>query len=160
MLTTIEAVNMKEKTLRYPGHIEKIAVLRETGFFSKDEIEIGGARMSPLEFTAKVLFPKWELKHGERDVTVMQITVRGRKGPNATTCQFDLVDRYDPEKRVISMARTTGYTATVAARMLHRGLYDAKGISPPEFIGKHPACVEFMLRELGRRGVNYGATIS
>jgi saccharopine dehydrogenase-like NADP-dependent oxidoreductase len=160
MLTTIEAVNMKEKTLRYPGHIEKIAVLRETGFFSKDEIEIGGARISPLEFTAKVLFPKWELKHGERDVTVMQITVRGRKGPNATTCQFDLVDRYDPEKRVISMARTTGYTATVAARMLHRGLYDAKGISPPEFIGKHPACVEFMLRELGRRGVNYGAKTS
>lgn len=160
MLTTIEAVNMKEKTLRYPGHIEKIAVLRETGFFSKDEIEIGGARISPLEFTAKVLFPKWKLEQGERDVTVMQITVKGRKGPKTTTYRFDLLDRYDPAKGVISMARTTGYTATVAARMLQRGLYDAKGISPPEFIGKHPTCVEFMLRELAQRGIHYSTTIS
>jgi saccharopine dehydrogenase-like NADP-dependent oxidoreductase len=155
MLTTIDAVNMKEKTLRYPGHVERIAVLRETGFFSKDEIEIGGARISPLEFTAKVLFPKWKLGEGERDVTVLQITVKGRKGPDTSIWQCDLIDRYDPEKRVNSMARTTGYTATVAARMLLRGLYDAKGISPPEFIGKHPACVEFMLRELARRGIHY-----
>ena len=29
---------MKEKTLRYPGHIEKMRVLRESGFFSQDEI--------------------------------------------------------------------------------------------------------------------------
>jgi saccharopine dehydrogenase-like NADP-dependent oxidoreductase len=58
------------------------------------------------------------------------------------------------------MARTTGYTATVAARMLHRGLYDAKGISPPEFIGKHPRCVAFMLSELARRGIHYLSTVS
>ena len=36
---TISCPNMKEKTLRYPGHIEKMAVLRETGFFCEDEIE-------------------------------------------------------------------------------------------------------------------------
>jgi lysine 6-dehydrogenase len=160
MLTTIKAENMKEKTLRYPGHIEKIAVLRDTGFFSKEEIDIGGTRLSPLAFTARVLFPKWELKPGERDITVMQIIVRGRKGPKTTTYQFDLLDRYDSQKRVNSMARTTGYTATVAARMLQRGLYGAKGVSPPEFIGKHPACVEFMLRELGGRGIEYSSKIS
>jgi hypothetical protein len=34
------------------------------------------------------------------------------------------------------MARTTGYTATVAARMLHAGLYDTRGVSAPEFIGR------------------------
>lgn len=146
---------MKEKTLRYPGHIEKIAVLRETGFFSKDTIEINGARISPLEFTARVLFPKWKLGDGEGDLTVMQIAVKGTKGGQAVTHQFDLLDRYDPAKRVISMARTTGYTATVAARLLHRGLYDAKGISAPEFIGRDPACVEFMLTELAKRGIHY-----
>lgn len=160
MLTTLKAANMKEKTLRYPGHIEKIAVLRETGFFSKEPIEINGARISPLEFTARVLFPKWQLGEGERDLTVMQITVTGRKAGKAMVHRFDLIDRYDPAKGVISMARTTGYTATVAARMLRRGLYDAKGISPPEFIGKHPRCVEFMLSELARRGIHYVSTVS
>lgn len=160
MLTTLKADNMKEKTLRYPGHIEKIAVLRETGFFSKDKIEIGGALISPLEFTARILFPKWQLREGEGDLTVMQITIKGQKAGTPTTHRFDLLDRYDPEKQVISMARTTGYTATVAARLLHRGLYDAKGISPPEFIGRHPQCVEFMLRELARRGINYVSRIN
>ena len=59
---TIDAPNMKEKTLRYPGHIEKMAVLRESGFFNKEEIDIKGIKISPLEFTSKLLFPKWQLK--------------------------------------------------------------------------------------------------
>jgi saccharopine dehydrogenase-like NADP-dependent oxidoreductase len=160
MLTTIKADSMKEKTLRYPGHIEKIAVLRETGFFSKEEIEIGGARITPLEFTARILFPKWTLDEGEGDLTVMKITVRGRKGRKELTHQFDLLDRYDPEKRVISMARTTGYTATVAARMILAGLYDTRGVSAPEFIGKSPRCVEFMLDGLARRSIDYGSRVS
>jgi saccharopine dehydrogenase-like NADP-dependent oxidoreductase len=155
MLTTIEADCMKEKTLRYPGHIEKIAVLRETGFFSKEAVEIGGARITPLEFTARVLFPKWKLREGEGDLTVMKVTVKGRKGGKETTYEFDLLDRYDPEKRVISMARTTGYTATVAARMLHAGLYDTRGVSAPEFIGRDARCVEFLLDGLARRGIHY-----
>ncbi|MCJ7435604.1 MAG: saccharopine dehydrogenase NADP-binding domain-containing protein, partial [Anaerolineales bacterium] len=67
MLTTIPAINLKEKTMRYPGHIEKMAVLRETGFLSEDEIEINGTRISPLVLTAKILFPKWKLAEGEAD---------------------------------------------------------------------------------------------
>lgn len=160
MLTTIKADCMKEKTLRYPGHIEKIAVLRETGFFSKEEIEIGGARVTPLEFTARILFPKWKLGEGEGDLTVMKVTVKGRKGARETTHTFDLLDRYDPTTRVISMARTTGYTATAAARMLHAGLYDTRGVSAPEFIGKDPRCVEFLLNELAQRGIHYGSHVS
>ncbi len=39
---TIDAPNMKEKTLRYQGHIEKMAVLRATGLFSEEPIEING----------------------------------------------------------------------------------------------------------------------
>jgi len=155
MLTTIKADSMKEKTLRYPGHIEKIAVLRETGFFSKEPIEISGARITPLEFTARILFPKWKLDEGEGDLTVMQVTVKGRKDGAKTTHHFDLLDRYDPVKRVISMARTTGYTATVAARMVHAGLYDTRGVSAPEFIGGNPRCVEFLLDGLARRGIHY-----
>jgi saccharopine dehydrogenase-like NADP-dependent oxidoreductase len=151
---------MKEKTLRYPGHIEKIAVLRETGFFSKEPVEIGGARITPLEFTARLLFPKWKLGEGEGDLTVMQVTVKGRKGGKPVTHRFDLLDRYDPVKRVISMARTTGYTATSTVRMLRAGLYTAKGVSAPEFIGRDPRCVEFLLAELAQRDIHYVSHVS
>ncbi|HEX6790446.1 MAG TPA: saccharopine dehydrogenase C-terminal domain-containing protein [Candidatus Krumholzibacteria bacterium] len=160
MLTTIKADHMREKTLRYPGHIEKIAVLRETGFFSKEPIEINGTRITPLEFTAKILFPKWTLGENEGDLTVMKVTVRGTRAGETVTHQFDLLDYYDREKNVISMARTTGYTATSAARMIRAGLYDVPGVSAPEFIGREPRCVEFLLKELEARGIRYAATIA
>ena len=64
---TMDINDMKEKTLRYPGHIEKIAVLRESGFFSTEEIEIGGTKIRPLDFTARLLFPLWELAEEFRE---------------------------------------------------------------------------------------------
>ena len=156
---TLDVPNMKEKTLRYPGHIEKMAVLRETGFFDGQEIEIKGVRIKPVDFTAKLLFPKWKLHEGEVDITVMKIIVDGKKKGKAVTYTYDLFDRYDEATGVHSMARTTGYTATVAARMVARGLYARKGISVPEYIGQVPACVRFMLAGLKERGIVYRETI-
>jgi len=156
---TLDVPNMKEKTLRYPGHIEKMAVLRETGFFDGQEIEIKGVRIRPVDFTAKLLFPKWKLHEGEVDITVMKIIVEGKKKGKAMTYTYDLFDRYDEATGVHSMARTTGYTATVAARMIARGLYTRKGISVPEFIGQVPECVRFMLAGLKERGIVYRETV-
>jgi len=156
---TIDAPNLKEKTLRYPGHIQKMAVLRETGFFDKEEIEINGTKISPLDFTAKLLFPKWELKPGEVDITVLKIEITGKKAGKDVTYTYDLLDKYDPGTQTISMARTTGYTATMAVRLLKKGLYSKIGITPPEFIGKDPKCKDFMLQGLKERGINYIETI-
>ena len=156
---TVTCSNMKEKTLRYPGHIEKMRVLRETGFFSQEEIEVNGIRIKPMDLTAKLLFPKWKLKEGEVDITVMQVMVSGKKEGKKVTYTWDLFDKYDPATRIHSMARTTGYSATVALRMIADGLYTRKGISVPEFIGKQPECVEYMLSGLRQRGVIYHETI-
>lgn len=156
---TIDAPNMKEKTLRYPGHIEKMAVLRETGFFNKEEIDIKGIKISPLEFTSKLLFPKWQLKEGESDITVMKVIVEGTRDGEKLKYTYDLFDRLDKETNTHSMARTTGYTATMAIRMLAKGLYEEKGISPPEFIGRKPECVRFILKGLEDRGICYKQSI-
>ncbi len=156
---TIDAPNMKEKTLRYPGHIDKMAVLRETGFFDKNEIEIKGTKISPLEFTSKLLFPKWQLKKGEVDVTVMRVIIEGIKDGENLKYIYDLYDRLDEKTNTHSMARTTGYTATMAIRMLAKGMYKEKGISPPEFIGKKSECVDFILNGLKERGIVYQENI-
>jgi lysine 6-dehydrogenase len=76
---TLTAPNMKEKTLRYPGHIEKMRVLRESGFFSQDEVDVNGVKIKPIDFTSKLLFPMWELKEGDEEFTVMKIIVEGEK---------------------------------------------------------------------------------
>jgi len=156
---TIDAPNMKEKTLRYPGHIEKMRLLRECGFFSPEAIDVGGQRVSPLDVTAALLFPMWKLAEGEGDLTVMQINVEGRQGGQLQRHVFDLLDHYDPDTDVTSMARTTGYTATTTIRLMAAGLYKHTGISPPEYLGKDPACIEFLLKGLSERGVRYNQRV-
>jgi len=156
---TMSAPDMKEKTLRYPGHIEKMAMLRETGFFSSEEIEVGGVRVKPLDVTSRLLFPKWKLQDGESDLTVMKIIVEGRRDGDTLRYTYDLLDRRDPATGIHSMARTTGYTASCAVRLLAEGLFAEKGIVPPEIIGRRPECVKFMLDGLRDRGVVYRETV-
>jgi len=157
---TIDAPFMIEKTLRYQGHIDKMKVLRETGFFDKEPIEINGIKISPLDFTTRLLFPKWKLEEGEEDITVMRVIIEGKRDNEKITYTYDLFDAYDPDTKVHSMARTTGYTATMALRMVAEGLYDRKGVSAPEFIGKYPECVKFLLNGLADRGVVYKEQIT
>lgn len=79
LLYTIKIPSMKEKTLRYPGYTEKMRMLRETGFFGDTPIEVGGVKIKPIDLTSKLLFPKWELKEGEEELTVMRVMVQGKK---------------------------------------------------------------------------------
>ncbi|HNZ44124.1 MAG TPA: saccharopine dehydrogenase C-terminal domain-containing protein [Bacteroidales bacterium] len=157
--STIKAANIKEKTLRYPGHIGLMKVLRQTGFFSQEPIDVKGTKIKPMDVTAKLLFPMWELKKGEKDLTIMKVIVEGKKDGKKLRYTYDLLDFYDEETQTHSMARTTGYTATVALRMIASGLYRQEGLSVPEYIGNYPECVDFMLNSLAQRGVNYVETI-
>jgi saccharopine dehydrogenase-like NADP-dependent oxidoreductase len=155
LATTIKGDYLIEKTLRYKGHIEKMAVLRDTGFFDKEPISIHGTMISPLEFTSRLLFPKWKLQEGEEDLTIMRVITEGLKDGIRQRYTWNLHDRYNQETGIHSMARTTGYTATMALRMLANGLYSRKGVSAPEYLGKDPKIVGFLLEGLRRRGVVY-----
>ena len=159
LATTVKGDYLIEKTLRYKGHIEKMAVLRDTGFFDKEPILINGTMISPLEFTARLLFPKWKLQPGEEDLTIMRVITEGLKDGVRKRYTWDLFDKLDKETGVHSMARTTGYTATVVARLLSEGLYSHKGVSAPEYLGKDAGIVEFLLQGLRERGIVYTETL-
>jgi len=155
LVVTVKCPNMKEKTLRYPGHIEKMRLLSETGFFSKDEVTVNGVKIKPIDVTSKLLFPKWKLNEGEVDITVMQVVVEGKKDGKDIRFTWDLFDKYDPATRIHSMARTTGYTATVALRMIADGVFTQTGLNVPEYLGKYKECVDYLLKGLKERGVIY-----
>ena len=156
---TIEAPNMIEKTLRYPGHAEKMELLREMGLFATEPIDIQGRSVRPIDLTTALLFPMWQMREGDEDITVMRITVEGTQGGASLRYSYDLFDRFDRASRTLSMARTTGYTATVTARLLAEGLYAAPGISPPEFLGRSAECVDYILAGLQKRGIVYHESI-
>jgi saccharopine dehydrogenase-like NADP-dependent oxidoreductase len=148
--------NMKEKTLRYPGHIEYINVLKKSGFFNEEHIVVNGISISPLEFSSKILFNEWKLGDTEEEITVMRITVKGtNKIGESKTIVYNLHDEFCTKTNTSSMARTTGYTATAAANLLLEGLFSEKGVFPPELVGKHEKCFNYFLNYLKDRNVIY-----
>lgn len=153
LLRTLDLPDMKEKTLRYPGHREKMAILREAGFFESGPVEISGHKIRPIDLTARVLFSRLMLKPGEEDVTVLRVIISGEKKGTCQTIIFDLFDRFDPKSGIHSMARTTGYTATMVARAMAKGLIRKTGIIPPELLGFQPECMRFVLDGLENRGI-------
>jgi lysine 6-dehydrogenase len=159
LAVTLNAHNMKEKTLRFPGHIDKILLLRESGFFSKDEILVNGMKIKPIDFTSKLLFPMWELKEGDEEFTVMKVIIEGEKDKKKLRYTYNLLDRHDDKTNTRSMARTTGYTATTVLNLISQGLFNRKGICPPEFIGQKPGCAEFVLNKLKEKGILYKLTV-
>jgi len=159
LVKTMDIPFMKEKTLRYPGHAELMRVFRESGFFSSEPVEIEGKKVSPLAITSKLFFDQWTLKEGEEDFTVMQVIVEGQRGTSRLRYVFDLYDEYDRETGATSMARTTGYTCTIAARQVLNGLFTQKGICPPEFIGRTKGCYEDMMSECEKRNIHLTETV-
>jgi len=148
--------NMKEKTLRYPNHVEYIKVLKASGFFNEEKINVNGVEVSPLEFSSKILFNEWKLDENEEEITVMRITLKGTDSNNKQkTIVYNLHDEYCTKTKVSSMSRTTGYTATAAANLFLEGLFQEKGVFPPELVGKHKVYFNYILNYLKERNIHY-----
>ncbi len=146
--------NMKEKTLRYPGHIALMQGLIKAGFLNTTPVNFKGQQISPMEFTSSLLFDQWKLGETEAEFTLMQIKISDAE---KTIC-YDLYDEYDVATQTSSMSRTTGYTCTAALNMLIEKLFTEKGVFPPELIGKDEPCFNFILNYLSERNIHYRKT--
>lgn len=150
---TLKVPNMRERTLRYPGHCELMRVLRETGLFDKNEIEVNGAKVRPLDVTSALLFPKWTYEKGEEELTIMRVVVEGRDGGKRVRHTYDLYDETDTETGTSSMSRTTAFPATIVARMIASCELSEPGVHPPERIARHKGLFDHVVSELAGRGV-------
>ncbi len=160
LVHTLKADFMAEKTLRYPGHVDLIKALKMSGFFSTNTIKGRSESFVPLELTKAVLFDQWKLQPGEADLTVMRIIAEGQKYDGTQwRIRYDLFDTADQNTGIHSMARTTGYAATSALRMIKAGLLTQSGIYMPEIIGQNNETVGFMLNEQQKRGIHYEKTV-
>lgn len=154
LIKTMPVRNMREKTLRYPGHRQLIETLRDCGFFSAEKMKINGASLRPLDFTARILLPQWKLQPNEKEFTAMRVIITGIEKKKKTTYTYDLLDFTDTENQITSMARTTGFTCAATARLVLSGNYRHAGISPPEYLGKNENTFRFVLHYLSERNVH------
>jgi lysine 6-dehydrogenase len=150
--------DMKEKTLRYPGHIDIIKALIKGGFFDTAPISYKGTEIVPLDYSSAVLMNQWKSRPGEEEFTIMRIKVSGTQSDKPYTIIYDLYDVYDKATQASSMSRTTGYTCTASLQLLMKGLFTEKGVFPPELVGGHKGCFQFIMDYLRKRGVIYKIT--
>ena len=159
LLHTLPVRDMREKTLRYPGHIELMRVLRATGFFDKTPIVVDGATVRPLDVTAALLFPRWGFGPGEADLTVLRVSAVGRQGGSRVCMSWDLLDRYDPGTDTRSMSRSTAFPAALVARMIASGRLNRPGVYPPEVLAREPGFLDEVLAGLAARGVKLSSQV-
>lgn len=145
--------NLKEKTLRYPGHIDMISALQKAGFFDTTERNIRGNMIRPIDMTASVLFDQWKLNEEDDEFTIMKMIVIGMEVSESRTLEYLLYDERDRSSGISSMSRTTGYTCTAAVNMLADAVFTDKGVYPPEIIGRRQGCFDYVLHYLSKRNI-------
>jgi lysine 6-dehydrogenase len=123
--------HLYEKTVRYAGHWDKMATLAELGFLDEEEIEFNGQKMSPRQFTTAILEPQLKGKSNE-DITVLRVTVTGKKSGKSTTYEWEMVDLYDHDRGITSMAKTTAFPAVNVAHLIANGTITERGVLPVE----------------------------
>lgn len=135
LITTMEGriPNMREKTLRFPGHIAYIRNLQETA----------------QPWTPE----KWTPADDEDEFTIMRINFRGRENGQPKKIAYTMFVTFDPETRMSSMSRSTGYSCTGVARCVLEGVYTRTGISPPSYIGAAPGCADRIFAHLKARNI-------
>ena len=153
LLKTMSVSNMSEKTLRYPGHRDKIQLLKDTGFFNENAYVFGGHKITPLDITVNLLIDKWKLEDGEDEFTVMKIIIEGTQNGKEIIKEYNLYDKYDRETNTSSMARTTGYVCTAVANLMAEGKIIQKGVIPPEHIAADKENFDFILGYLKERKI-------
>ena len=154
LLRTVPARAMTEKTLRYPGHAEKMELLRETGFFGTEPLELrGGARATPREVSEHLLSRAWLRPESAEEFTYLKVVVTGRKLGRTLRTTFELLDK--THGGLTSMARTTAFPCAVIARMLARGEYRDPGIRPLEMLASNREAAARLEMGLSARGIRW-----
>jgi saccharopine dehydrogenase-like NADP-dependent oxidoreductase len=150
---TLNVPFMKEKTLRYPGHASMMRIFRETGLFDERVRDIRGTAVRPLDVTSALLFPLWEYRAGERDLTIMRVSAIGWRAGRRIRIIWELFNEHDAQSGCSSMSRTTAFPATVVARMLLRREVHVPGVLPPEMLARTEGMTATILSELAKKHV-------
>ena len=132
-----------------------IQALKSAGFLDYKPLKVKGKEFIPFDITSEILFKAWKLNPEDREFTIMRIVVQGEENGVKKEITYDLYDEFDPVKKLSSMARTTGFTATAAADMILNNVFNEKGMFPPELVGKNPECYKYIMAYLKERNINY-----
>jgi len=153
LLYTMDGVgDMWEKTLRYPGHAEKIKLLEAIGLFKEEKIKVEDVEVSPRKLAAKLL--EQTLRKPEvKDFVALKVEVFGVKNGEETGYTYHILDNCDAKRGITAMARTTAYPMSIVAQLILSGTIKKKGVVPPEMLGMEDNVFRIFWDCLRKRGI-------
>lgn len=144
LLDTIPADDLEETTLRWPGHLEKMKVLKELGFFKEKN----------RQHTLNMVAPYMDFESD--DFCIMTVECKGVKDGEYGSVEFYFYDVAD--EKFSSMSRSTGFATASFARLFMDKDIDT-GIIPPEFIGTNRDFFDYIIERMKRYGVEINRTL-
>jgi lysine 6-dehydrogenase len=112
--------NYEYKTIRFPGHCERIKIFKDFGFWNDQEVEVDGKGVIPRHLFYKV-FGEALSKFEDKDMCAVRAVGVGKKGGENRRIQLDIFDRECEITGFTSMERLTGFSQAVYAKAITDG---------------------------------------
>lgn len=141
-------IKYEYKTVRYPGHYEKIKTFLDLGFLDLNPVEVRGEKIRPRDLFHALVAPKITFPD-EKDLVVLRAHCEGIKNEKRETLVLECVDYFDEETGFSAMERTTAFPAALVLQTIVKE-NKARGVSPLE----KTIDASSYLKELERRGFN------
>lgn len=142
------------KTIRYPGHYEKMKLFKDMGFIGENVIEIAGHPVVPRQFFHVLMERVWDHPE-EPDLLVLRVDVEGVKDNRRVRYRSLVLDASDRETGFTATERTTAFAASIVTALM------AQGRTPPGAVPLETSVDPGdFVRELGKRDISLETSLT
>ena len=139
--------SIRNKVLRYPGHVVQFRAFQAAGFFSEEPIEVDGQPVVPRRVFHALIEPQIRAPEGFEDIVIAHVIATGRRSGRPARAVVDLRATRDDELGFTGMERTTGWHAAIVCHLLAAGAIPPGAYPVEEAVA--PAVMVAALRERG-----------
>ncbi len=123
--------SMRNKVVRYPGHVVVWKGFMEAGLFSEEPIHVGDQDVVPRQVFHALIEPQIRADETVDDIVIAHVIVTGRKAGQPARATVDMRVVRDRKLGFSAMEETTGWHAAIVAHLMARGRI-ATGAAPVE----------------------------
>ena len=123
--------SMRNKVVRYPGHVVVWKGFMEAGLFSEEPVRIGDQEVVPRQLFHALIEPQIRADETVDDIVIAHVIVTGRTAGQPTRAVVDMRVVRDRKLGFSAMEETTGWHAAIVAHLMARGRI-ATGAAPVE----------------------------
>lgn len=113
---------LKNKTLRYPGHVAQFKAFRDAGFFDETPVEVDGVEVIPRHVFHALIEPKIRAPEGFRDVIVNRVVGTGERHGRRERVTLDVIVDKPEDLPFTAMQVATGWHAAIILHRMVRGM--------------------------------------